>query len=87
MLKRYYSFWHRFSPIAVVFPITKDTDGNTIFNPSITTIKQYEVLILNNYTVGNSFNDAENSENRSTGKLFDSGTIQTKGFIESLHLN
>ena len=67
------------TPIAAVITITKDKDGNTIFNPSTTTIKQdQEILILNNDTVDHSFTNGENPEDPMAGKIFDSGTIQPK---------
>lgn len=71
------------TPIAAIITITKDKDGNTVFNPSITTIKQNEeILILNNDTIVHSFTNGENPEDPMAGKLFDSGTIQPNGFIE-----
>ena len=76
------------TPVAAVIMITKDKDGNTIFNPSITTIKQdEEILILNNDTVGHSFTNGANPEDPMAGKMFDSGTIQPKGFIEYVAAN
>lgn len=76
------------TPIAAVITITKDKDGNTIFNPQFTTIKQdEEVLILNNDTVGHSFTNGANPEDPMAGKIFDSGTIQPKGFIEYVATN
>ena len=76
------------TPIAAVITITKDKDGNTIFNPQVTTIKQEEeILVLNNDTVAHSFTNGANPEDPMTGKLFDSGTIQPKGFIEYVATN
>ena len=76
------------TPIAGVITITKDKDGNTIFNPQFTTIKQdEEILILNNDTIGHSFTNGVNPEDPMAGKLFDSGTIQPKGFIEYVATN
>jgi hypothetical protein len=76
------------TPIAAVITITKDKDGNTIFNPQFTTIKQYqEILILNNDTVGQSFTNGANPEDPMAGKIFDSGIIQPKGFIEYVATN
>ena len=76
------------TPITAVITITKDKDGNTIFNPQFTTIKQdEEILILNNDTVGQSFTNGENPEDPMAGKIFDSGTIQPKGFIEYVPAN
>ncbi len=76
------------TPIAGIITITKDKDGNTIFKPSITTIKQdEEILVLNNDTVSHSFTNGANPEEPMAGKLFDSGTIQPKGFIEYVATN
>ena len=76
------------TPIAAVITITKDKDGNTIFNPPVTTIKQdEEILILNNDTVAHSFTNGANPEDPMAGKLFDSGQIQPKGFIEYVATN
>ena len=74
--------------IAAVITITKDKAGNTIFNPQITTIKQdEEILILNNDTVTHSFTNGANPQDPMAGKLFDSGIIQPKGFIEYVATN
>lgn len=76
------------TPIAAVITITKDKDGNTIFNPPVTTIKQdEEILILNNDTVSHSFTNGASPEDQMAGKLFDSGQIQPKGFIEYVATN
>ena len=76
------------TPVAAVIMITKDKDGNVIFNPAVTTIKQdEEVLVLNNDTIAHSFTNGANPEDPMAGKLFDSGTIQPKGFIEYVAAN
>ncbi|HJU60310.1 MAG TPA: hypothetical protein VJ583_11205 [Nitrososphaeraceae archaeon] len=76
------------TPIAAVITITKDKDDNTIFNPQVTTIKQdEEILILNNDTVAHSFTNGASPEDPTAGKLFDSGQIQPKGFIEYVATN
>ena len=76
------------TPIAAVITITKDKDGNTIFNPPITTIKQdEEILVLNNDTVAHSFTNGASPDEPMAGKLFDSGKIQPKGFIEYVATN
>ena len=76
------------TPIAGIITITKDKDGNTIFKPPITTIKENEeILVLNNDTVSHSFTNGANPEEPMAGKLFDSGTIQPKGFIEYVATN
>lgn len=76
------------TPVAAVIIITKDKDGNVIFNPAVTTIKQdEEVLVLNNDTIAHSFTNGENPEDPMAGKIFDSGPIQPKGFIEYVAAN
>lgn len=76
------------TPVAAVIMITKDKDGNVIFNPAVTTIKQdEEVLVLNNDTIAHSFTNGENPEDPMAGKIFDSGPIQPKGFIEYVAAN
>ncbi|HEX6673252.1 MAG TPA: hypothetical protein VF084_13550 [Nitrososphaeraceae archaeon] len=76
------------TPIAAVITITKDKEGNTIFNPQLTTVKQNEeILILNNDTVTHSFTNGENPDDPMTGKIFDTGEIQPKGFIEYVATN
>ena len=76
------------TPVAAVIMITKDKDGNVIFNPAVTTIKQdEEVLVLNNDTIAHSFTNGANPEDPMAGKMFDSGTIQPKGFIEYVAAN
>ena len=76
------------TPIAAIITIAKDKDGNTIFNPQFTTIKQdEEILVLNNDTIAHSFTNGANPEDTMAGKLFDSGTIQPKGFIEYVAAN
>ena len=76
------------TPIAAVITITKDKDGNTIFNPQVTTIKQdEEILVLNNDTTAHSFTNGANPEDPMAGKFFDSGQIQPKGFIEYVAAN
>ena len=76
------------TPIAAVITITKDKDGNIMFKPSVTTIKQdEEILILNNDTIAHSFTNGKNHEDPMAGKIFDSGTIQPKGFIEYVAAN
>jgi plastocyanin len=76
------------TPIAAVITITKDKEGNTIFNPQLTTVKQNEeILILNNDTVTHSFTNGENPDDPMAGKIFDTGEIQPKGFIEYVATN
>jgi plastocyanin len=76
------------TPIAAVITITNDKDGNTVFNPQVTTIKQdQEILVLNNDTVAHSFTNGENPDDPMAGKIFDSGQIQPKGFIEYVATN
>jgi plastocyanin len=76
------------TPIAAVITITQDKNGNLIFNPSVTTVQQdEEILVLNNDTIAHSFTNGKNPEDPMAGKMFDSGTIQPKGFIEYVAAN
>ena len=76
------------TPVVAVITITKDKDGNTIFKPQFTAITQdEEILILNNDTVNHSFTNGANPQDPMAGKLFDTGTIQPKGFIEYVATN
>ena len=76
------------TPVAAVIMITKDKDGNVIFNPAVTTIKQdEEVLVLNNDTIAHSFTNGANPEDPMAWKMFDSGPIEPKGFIEYVAAN
>ena len=76
------------TPISAVITITQDKNGNLIFNPSVTTVKQdEEILVLNNDTIAHSFTNGKNPEDPMAGKMFDSGTIQPKGFIEYVAAN
>jgi plastocyanin len=76
------------TPVAAVIMIPKDKDGNVIFNPAVTTIKQdEEVLVLNNDTIAHSFTNGANPEDPMAGKMFDSGPIEPKGFIEYVTAN
>ena len=65
--------------IAAVITITKDKEGNTVFSPQLTTIKQdEEILIKNNDTVKHSFINGKNPKDPMAGKIFDSGTNSTQ---------
>ncbi|MDF2737067.1 MAG: hypothetical protein K0S93_923 [Nitrososphaeraceae archaeon] len=76
------------TPIAAIITITKDKDGNTMFNPPFITIKQEEeILVLNNDTVAHSFTNGKTPQDPMAGKLFDSGIIQPKGYIEYVATN
>ena len=76
------------TPVVAVITITKDKDGNTIFYPQFSTIKQgEEILIVNNDTITHSFTNGANPQDPMAGKLFDTGTIQPKGFIEYVATN
>jgi plastocyanin len=71
--------------IAAVITITKDKEGNTVFSPQLTTIKQdEEILIKNNDTVVHSFINGENPQDPMAGKIFDSGQIPPKESAEYL---
>ena len=76
------------TPIAEVVTITKDAQGNTIFNPQNITIKTgEEILILNNDTTPHSFRNGAGPDDPTSGKLFDTGDITPKGFVEYVASN
>ena len=76
------------TPVAAVITITQDKNGNLIFNPSVTTVKQdEEVLILNNDTIAHSFTNGKNPEDPMAGKSFDTDIIKPKAFVEYIPEN
>ncbi len=76
------------TPIVAVITISKDAQGNTIYNPQSVTIKQgEEILILNNDTTSHSFTNGMGPDDQLAGKLFDTGTIEPRAFIEYVASN
>jgi plastocyanin len=76
------------TPIVSVITISKDAQGNSVFNPQTVTIKTGdEILILNNDTVAHTFTNGIGPDDQLSGKLFDTGTIGPKGFVEYVASN
>lgn len=76
------------TPIVAVITISKDAQGNTVYNPQSVTIKPgEEILILNNDTTTHTFTNGMGPEDQLAGKLFDTGTIEPRAFIEYVASN
>ena len=76
------------TPIAAVITITTGPQGNTIFNTQTTTIKTgEEVLILNNDTTTHTVTNGMNPNDALSGKLFNTGNIEPRGFVEYVASN
>lgn len=76
------------TPIAAVITITTGPKGNTIFNPQTTTIKTgEEVLILNNVTTTHTVTNGMSPNDPLSGKLFNTGNIEPRGFVEYVASN
>ena len=76
------------TPIVAVITISKDAQGNTVYNPQSVTIKYgEEILILNNDTTSHSFTNGMGPDDQLAGRLFDTGTIEPRAFIEYVASN
>lgn len=76
------------TPIAAVITITKGPQGSTIFNPQTTTIKTgEEVLVLNNATITHTLTNGMGPNDPLSGKLFNTGNIEPRGFVEYVASN
>jgi plastocyanin len=76
------------TPIAAVITITTGPQGDTIFNPQTTTIKTgEEVLILNNDTTTHTVTNGMSPNDPLSGKLFNTGNIEPRGFVEYVASN
>jgi len=76
------------TPIVAVMTISKDAQGNTVYNPQSVTIKPgEEILILNNDTTSQTFTNGMGQDDQLSGKLFDTGTIEPRGFVEYVASN
>jgi plastocyanin len=76
------------TPIVAVITISKGSQGNTTFNPETTAIKTgEEILILNNDTVMHTVSNGVGPDDPLAGKLFSTGPIQPKGFVEYVASN
>ena len=76
------------SSLAGVIIITKNDKGNLIFKPQTLTIKPgEEVFIGNNDTSPHSITNGISSSDPLSGKLFDTGLINPKGYAEFVASN
>jgi|ERR671918_2024727 plastocyanin len=76
------------SPIVAVITISKDVQGNSVYSPQTVTIKTgEEILILNNDTISHTFTNGAGPEDQLSGKLFNTGVIEPKGFAEYVASN
>jgi plastocyanin len=76
------------TPIVAVVTISKDAQGNTAYDPQTVTIKTgEEILILNNDTAVHTFTNGMGPDDQLSGKLFDTGTIEPRGFVEYVASN
>jgi plastocyanin len=76
------------TPIVAVITISKDAQGNTVYNPQSVTIKPgEEILILNNDTSSHTFTNGMGPDDQLSGKLFDTGTMEPRGFVEYVASN
>jgi plastocyanin len=70
------------TPIAVI-TISEGKDGKTVYKPYSTTINiGDEILIANNATSPHSFTNGNGPTDPLSGKLFNTGLINPRGFIE-----
>lgn len=75
------------TPIAAVIMMTTDNQGNPVFNPNTTTIKQgEELLVLNNLTETHTFTNGNGTGDDLDGKIF-SVEITPGSFSEYLASN
>jgi plastocyanin len=75
------------TPIAAVIMMTTDNQGNPVFNPNTTTIKQgEELLVLNNLTETHTFTNGNGTGDAMDGKIF-SVEIVPGSFSEYLASN
>ncbi|GKS62406.1 hypothetical protein YTPLAS21_18640 [Candidatus Nitrosocosmicus sp.] len=75
------------TPIAAVIIMTTDDQGNPVFDPATTTIKQgEELLVLNNLTETHTFTNGNETGSGTDGKIF-SVQIAPGSFAEYLATN
>ncbi len=75
-------------PVVAVITISNDAQGNTVYSPQSVTIKTgEEILILNNDTTSHTFTNGMGPDDQLSGKLFDTGTIEPRGFVEYVASN
>ena len=73
------------TPVAAVIVINTDSEGNTVFQPQQTTIKQgEEILIVNNSTVSHTVTNGMGPNDPMAGKRFNFEPIEAGSFSEFL---
>ena len=76
------------TPIAAVLTISEGKDGKTVYEPYSTIIKVGdEILIVNNSTSPHSVTNGNGPTDPLSGKLFDTGIINTGAFTEYVASN
>jgi plastocyanin len=76
------------TPIVAVIIIGKDKQGNVAYIPNNVTINVgEEIFVLNNDTMDHSMTSGSGPQDPMTGKLFDTGAIKPKGFVEYVASN
>jgi plastocyanin len=76
------------TPVVAVITISDDAQGNTVYSPQSVTIKTgEEIFILNNDTTSHTFTNGMGPDDQLSGKLFDTGTIEPRGFVEYVASN
>ena len=71
------------SPIESVIMINEDQNKTAFFQPNVVTIRVGgEVLIANNATSDHSVTSGSGPEDAMLGKMFDTGVIKPKAFVE-----
>jgi plastocyanin len=71
------------SAVVALITISKGPHGNSTFNPQTTTIKTGgEILILNNDTMAHTIRNGMSPDDPLSGRLFDVGPIEPRGFME-----
>jgi plastocyanin len=76
------------STVAAVITITEDAEQNTIFRPETTNITRgEEIFIGNNSSSPQSITSGTGPEDALSGKLFDTGIINSKGYAEFVIAN
>lgn len=76
------------SLVAAIITITEDADQNTVFRPETTNITRGEELFIsNNSSSPQSITSGTGPEDPLSGKLFDTGVINSKGYAEFVTAN
>lgn len=76
------------STVAAIITITEDAERNTVFRPETINITQgEEIFIGNNSSSPQSITSGTGPEDPLSGKLFDTGVINSKGYAEFVTAN